>query len=185
MNLLPRLDRIVNLHRDRMIAPGTALAAAVLLLVMTDLAGTFSWYGLVAILAAASIVLASSDSLAGLILLCAMVVQWLTSGVAAGSWWVVPAAWLLLIAHVALALAASGPDQAPVPRAVLALWVPRTILVGLATTTVAVLALLIEPTNHQLIPYGVAGVLTALVVAIVAMIRFTDTADMGTPGSDR
>ncbi len=182
MSLFPTMDRIVQLHRDRMIALATALAAAALLVVMSDLAGTTSWYGLVAVLAAGSVVLGDSDSFAGLILLCAMVLQWLTTGMGAGSWWVLPAAWLLLVAHVAVALAASGPDPAPIPRAVLALWVPRTLLVGLATTAVAVLALLIEPTNDQLIPYGVAGVLIALVVAVVVMIRLTDASDTETPG---
>ncbi|MFC6705976.1 hypothetical protein [Flexivirga alba] len=183
MSLFPRMDRIVQLHRDRMLALAVALTAAVLLLVMTDLVGSMSWYGLVATLAAGSVVLGNSDSFAGLILLCAMVLQWITTGVDAGSWWVLPAAWLLLVAHVAVALTASGPDQAPIPRAILALWVPRTILVGLATTAVAALALLIEPTNHQLIPYGVAAVLIALVVAVVVMIRLTDDPDTETPGS--
>lgn len=102
-----------------------------------------------------------------------MVVQWLTSGMGAGSWWALPAAWLLLIAHVGVAVTASGPDQAPIPRSVLALWVPRTVLVGLATTMVGVLALLIEPTNDELLPYGVVVVLTALVIAVLVLIRLT------------
>lgn len=185
MNLFPRMERIVQLHRDRTAALASALAAALLLLVMTDLAGSMTWWGLLATLAAASVVLGNSDSFAGLILLCAMVLQWVTSGMNSGSWWVLPAAWLLLIAHVAVALAASGPDQAPIPRAVLAVWVPHTILVGLATTAVAAIALVIEPTNDQLIPYGVAAALIALIVAVLVMIRLTDDADTETPGSDR
>lgn len=185
MNLFPSMDRIVQLHRDRMVALATALAAAILVLLITDLAASMTWWGLLATLVACSVVLGNSESFAGLILLCAMLVQWVTSGMADGSWWVVPAAWLLLIAHVAVALTASGPDQAPIPRAVLALWVPRTVLVGTATTAVAVLALLIEPTNDQLIPYGVAGVLIALVVAVLVVIRLTDDPDTETPDSGR
>jgi len=173
MTLLPRMERIVELHRDRAIALAVAIGAALLLLVMTDIAGAMTWIGLVLTLAAGSIVLGNSDSLAGLILLGAMVVQWLMSGMAAGSWWVLPAAWLLLLAHVAVALVASGPDQAPIPRAVLARWVPRTLLVGLATTAVGALALLIEPTNDELLPYGVTAVLLALIAAVLVLIRLT------------
>ena len=180
MTLLPRMERIVALHRDRAIALGAANSAAVLLLVMTDVAGSMTWIGLVLTLAAGSVVLGNSDSLAGLILLGAMVVQWLLSGMSAGSWWVLPAAWLLLVAHVAIALVASGPDQAPIPRPVLAVWVPRTVLVGLVTTAVGVLALLIEPTNEQLLPYGVPAALLALSAAVLVLIRLT-----GEPARER
>lgn len=180
MTLLPRMERIVALHRDRAIALGAAISAAVLLLVMTDVAGSMTWIGLVLTLAAGSVVLGNSDSLAGLILLGAMVVQWLLSGMSAGSWWVLPAAWLLLVAHVAIALVASGPDQAPIPRPVLAVWVPRTVLVGLVTTAVGVLALLIEPTNEQLLPYGVPAALLALSAAVLVLIRLT-----GEPARER
>lgn len=173
MNFFPRVERIIALHRDRAIAVGVALGAALLLLVLTDAAGSFSWLGLIATIVAGSIVLGNSDNLAGLILLGAMVLQWLVSGVDAGSWWALPAAWLLLLAHVAVALAASGPDQAPIPRSVLAVWLPRTVLVGVATTVVGALALLIEPTNDELLPYGVAGALIALVVAVLVLNRMT------------
>lgn len=182
MNFLPRMDRLAQLHRDRVIAVTAALVAAVTLLVMTDLAGAMSWWGLLVTLAAGSVLLGSSDSFSGLVLLAAMVVQWLGSGMDEASWWVVPAAWLLLIAHVAVALAASGPDQAPIPRSVLAIWVPRTVVVGLATTLVAALALLIDPTNSRLVPYGVAAVLFALIVAVLVMIRLTDDRDDEQPG---
>lgn len=179
MNLLPRMERIVELHRDRVVALAAALGAAVLLLVMTDVVGHLTWVGLVLTLIAGSILLGNSDSYSGLILLCAMVVQWLSSGMDAGSWWALPGAWLLLTAHAAVTLVASGPDQAPIPRSVLALWVPRTVLVGLATTVVGILALLIEPTNEEFLPYGVAVVLIALVIAVLVLIRLT--AD---PGED-
>ncbi|HWC20672.1 MAG TPA: hypothetical protein VG502_00105 [Flexivirga sp.] len=185
MNLLPRMERIVQLHRDRVNAMATALLAAFLLLVITDVAGTMSWYGLAATLVAGLVVLGNSDSFSGLLLLAAMVLQWLTSGMDAGSWWVIPAAWLLLVAHVAVALVASGPDQAPIPRAILAVWVPRTILVGLATTLVAALTLLIEPTNNELMPYGATAALLALIVAVLVMIRLTGDEDKETPGTDR
>lgn len=184
MSLLPRMERIVELHRDRAIALAVAILAAAGLLVMTDVAGTMSWYGLVATVAAVSILLGNSDSFAGLVLLGAMALQWWSSGMAAGSWWVLPAAWLLLVAHVAVAIAASGPDQAPIPRAVMALWIPRTVLVGVATTLVGLLALLIEPTNDQVLPYGVAGALIALVVAVLVLIRLTRDADTQAPGSE-
>lgn len=183
MNFFPRMDRIAHLHRDRVTAVGAALAAAVLLLVMTDLAGAMSWWGVLATLVAGSVLLGSSDSFSGLLLLVAMVAQWITSDMDETSWWVVPAAWLLLIAHVAVALAASGPDQAAIPRGVLGVWVPRTIVVGMATTVVAALALLIEPSSSGLIPYGVAGSLIALVVAVVVMIRLTGDRETETPAS--
>lgn len=179
MNLLPRMERIAQLHRDRAVALAVALGAALLLLVGTDIISGFSWLGLLLTLAGASIVLGNSDSLSGLILLGAMVVQWLTSGMSAGTWWSLPAALLLLIAHVAVALAAGGPDQAPIPRTVLALWLPRTMLVALATVMVGILTLLIEPTNDELLPYGVALALIALAIAVLVLIRLT-----GDPGDD-
>lgn len=184
MNFLPRMERIVHLHRDRTVALATALAAAFLLLIMTDVAGSMSWYGLAATVLAGSILLGNSDSFAGLIVLLAMVLQWLTSGMDPGTWWVVPAAWLLLIAHVAMALVSAGPDQAPIPRAILALWVPRTVLVGLVTTLVAVVALLIEPTNDQPLRYGAIVALLALIVAVLAMIRLTRGIDAQTTADD-
>jgi hypothetical protein len=173
MTLLPRMERIVELHRDRAVALAAALAAALLLLVMTDVAGSMTWTGLVLTLIAGSIVLGDSDSFAGLILLGAMVVQWLMSGMGAGSWWVLPAAWLLLVAHVAVALAGSGPDQAPIPRAVLMVWMRRSALVALATTATGVVALLIEPSNHVLLPYAVPMVLLALVAAVLVLNHLT------------
>lgn len=173
MNFFPRMERIAQLHRQRAAALAAALLAAVLLLVMTDLAGSMTWIGLVAAVVAGSIVLGNSDSFAGFALSSAMVVQWVASGIGPGSWWILPAAWLLLIAHVAVALAASGPDQAPIPREVVSRWVPRTALVGLATTCVGVLALLIEPTNSDVMPYGVTLALFALLAAVLVLIRMT------------
>lgn len=185
MNLIPRVDRIMVLHRDRTIALVTALAAAALLLIMTDLVGAMTWWGLLATLVAGWVLLGDSDSFAGLVLLAAMILQWVLSGMDTVSWWVVPAAWLLLIAHVAITLAASGPDQAAIPRVVLAVWVPRTAIVGMATTVVAALALLIEPASSELIPYGVAAALVAVIVAVLVMIRLTEDPDTETPGSDQ
>lgn len=184
MNFLPRMERIVQLHHDRAIAVATALLAALLLLIMTDVVGGMSWYGLVATLAAGSVVLASSDSFAGLLLLAAMALQWLTSGMAADSWWVIPAAWLVLVAHVAIALAASGPDQAPIPRAVVSVWFSRTVMVGLATTVVAIVALTIAPTNDRSLPYGAAIALGGLIVAILVLIRLTGGAHVQARGED-
>lgn len=177
MNLLPRMERIVELHRHRAAALAVALGAALLWLVGSDLIGRFSWLGLLATLVGGSILLSNSDSLAGLILLAAMLVQWLTSGMGADTWWSLPAALLLLIAHSAAALVAGGPDQAPIPRSVLALWLPRMVLVGLATLLVGVLTLLIEPTNEELLPYGVAGCLLALAIAVLVLIRLTGDPD--------
>lgn len=185
MNVLPRMERIVQLHRDRAIAIGIALGSALLLLIVTDGAGSMSWFGLLLTLAAGTVVLGNSDSFSGLLLLVAMVVQWTTSGMDAQSWWVLPAAWLVLIAHVAIALVSSGPDQAPIPRGVLTVWVPRTLLVGGATTAVALVVLLIEPTNDQRLPYAAAAVLIGLVVAVLVLIRLTGDSDAGTPGHDQ
>lgn len=170
---LPSIERIHQLHRHRAAAVVVALLAALALLLMTDAAGQVSWIGLVASVVAGAIVLGNSDSYSGLLLLAAMIVQWLDSGMDAGSWWVVPAAWLVLVAHVAVTLAASGPQQAPIPREVLSLWLPRTILVGLATTCIGILALLIEPTNNEFMPYGVALALLALAVAVLVTIGMT------------
>lgn len=186
MSFLPRMERIAQLHRDRAVAIAVALAAAWLLCLITDIAGSLTWFGLLATILATVVVLGNSDSLAGLILLGAMILQWWLADPGVGSWWVVPAAWLILTAHVAVALTASGPDQAPIPRPVLASWVPRTILVGLATTVVAILGLLIEPTNKSLTSYGVAVALLALVAAVLVLIRITaDSEEPDAPGSSR
>lgn len=179
MNYLPRMERIVQLHRHHAAALATALLAAMVLLVMTDIVGGMSWYGLAAIVVTGLILLGNSDSFAGLLLLSAMVLQWLSSGMDEGSWWVIPGAWLLLVAHVAIALAASGPDQAPIPRSVLALWAPRTILVGGATTLVAVVMLLIQPSNDQQLPYGAALALGGLIVAVLVLAWLTSEGRQG------
>ncbi|MGN6412911.1 hypothetical protein [Flexivirga sp.] len=183
MNFLPRMERIVQLHRDRAIAIATALLAALALLAVTDVVGSMSWYGLAATLLAGVVVLADSDSFAGLLLLVAMALQWLTSGMAADSWWVIPAAWLVLVAHVTIALVASGPDQAPIDRTIVSVWLARTITVGLATTAVAVVALTIAPTNDRSLPYGAAFALGGLIVAVLVLIRLTGDSGATTRGA--
>ncbi|RNI21353.1 hypothetical protein [Flexivirga caeni] len=176
------MTRILGLHRDRATALAIAIGAAVVLLLMTDIgAGAVSWMGLLCTVIGCVILVSNSDSFAGLLLLGAMVAQWLFSGVGSTSWLVLPAAWLLLIAHVLVALAGSGPDQAAIPRAIVASWTRRTVLVGLATTVVGALALLIEPANSALVPYGVAAALAGLVVATLVTLRLT--AGTETPGS--
>lgn len=177
MNLLPRLDRIAQLHRHRATGIAIALGAALLLLVITDIAGDMTWIGLLATIVAGIVLLSDSDSFAGLLLLGAMVLQWVTSGMAADSWWVIPAAWLLLIAHVAVAVVGAGPQQAPIPRAIPAQWMTRTLLVGVATTVVAAVALIIAPSSDQHLQYGAAVALGALVVAVLAMIPLTRGSD--------
>jgi hypothetical protein len=185
MNLLPRMSRIAELHRDRAAATGIALLAAWVFVILADVVGRMSLLGLLAIILASLAVFASSDSYAGLLLLGAMVLQWVTSGLNATTWWAIPAAWLLLIAHVAVTLAASGPDQAPIPPPVRALWCARSAVVGAVTTLVGVLALLIEPAGNGFPRYAGPAAVLVLVVAVLWLIRFADESDNETSGTSR
>jgi len=185
MNFLPRMDRLAQLHRDRAAATGIALAAAWLFVILANSVGHLSLLGVFAVIVGSVVVFGSSDSFAGLILLGAMVVQWLSTGLSTTTWWAIPAAWLLLTAHVAVTLAASGPDQAPIPRQVRAAWCARSAVVGAVTTVVGALALLIEPTDNGLPRYAAPAAVLLLVVAVLWLIRVADQPESETSGTTR
>jgi hypothetical protein len=88
----------------------------------------------------------------------------------------IPAALLLLAAHVAAVLLSYGPPALPIGRALLGRWVRRALAVGLAVPLVWLVAVVVDDEPE---PPGiwVSGLVCAVVVCLVAATAVTTGED--------
>ena len=129
MTLLPRLDRLVRIDPTRLRVLLVAAAAVVGFHVCAVAAGDPSWFVFALVLVATVGLAARTDGATEVVLLALLALEW-WGATDRASWWSVPAATCLLALHSAVTLVASGPDSAPVPRALAVRWLRRTALVA-------------------------------------------------------
>lgn len=122
----------------------TALAPALAALT-TGLAGTWpAWWLVLALLAGGTLSAALPETVVGTVVLLTVACWWgigLRDGL---SWWSLPAAALLVSAHVSAVLISYGPGELRCTPALVRLWVRRGLLVLLSAPGVLVLALLMR-----------------------------------------
>lgn len=128
--MIPRFDRLVRLDPLRLRLLVVVLVAAAGFHTFAVIAGRSSMFLLILVLLATLAVAIRTDGATESLLFTALALDWwaATDGL---SWWSLPAGTCLLVVHSAITLIASGPDNAPVARAILRRWVRRTALVAL------------------------------------------------------
>lgn len=111
------------------------------------------------------------ESVLGTFTLLAVLAWWGTADLDGAPVLAVPAATLLLVAHVAAVLASYGPADLPVDRALALLWLRRTLLVGMSAPAAWVV---VGALRGGAAPAGVwvAGLVAVAVGGVVLSVAF-------------
>lgn len=161
------MTRLLRETRGRLLLRGVILVAPVLALLAARPAELpHGWFVVLTCVLSVGFA-AMPESGLGALCLGVVVFWWVlaaSDGVPAGA---IPAALLLLSAHLAAVLLSYGPPSLPVDAALLGRWAVRGVGVGVAAPLVWLVAVLVE---GQPEPPGiwVAGLASAVVVCIVA-----------------
>ncbi len=167
--MITHFERLVRIDPGRLRALLLMCVAAFgIHLCATAAAGSWSWFAFVLVLLGVLALLVRTDGSTEMLLFIAFGLDWWATG-DEPSWWCLPAALCLLVAHSCVTLVASGPDAAPLPRDLVRRWVRNTMLVGAGCTAVGALLLAVRQTGVVATWWSVPVALAALAVVAVAL----------------
>lgn len=165
-------SRGTPVHPHRIVLRLVSFLMMLLLIGTVALAGSLNTILLIAVIVTALAVLtAVNDLFATLAFVVCCVLLWAVSGVSATSWWCLPIAVELLIVHAAQTLAALGPAEAPIPRAVGVAWARRTVWVAAATSLVAAAGITVSTGAPAGTAYAAAALVILLAVGVALLPR--------------
>ena len=134
---------------DELLLAVAATVATLLTIPLVLLAGTFEFWMIAAVVAAAAMVYARRDSSHGLAALGVVVLVWVAARPDALSPWTVALALLMFTTHAALALQTTAPPGADLGRAVRERWLRRCALVAALTGLVYLVALALRDLHRS------------------------------------
>lgn len=152
--------RLGVLHRDRLLAYLAVVVTALLFVGCAAAAGHLVVAGVLAVVVALVAVVVDGSAGSAVLLLTALVFDWLISVRIAETWWTLPGTGLFILAWSGCALAGSGPHEARLSPSLVRAWLGRTTLLIAACVLVGAAAL-------ELIGIGQAGTPALAAIAVV------------------
>ncbi|WP_157063456.1 hypothetical protein [Luteipulveratus mongoliensis] len=164
-------ERIRNMHADRLRLALAVIVVALLFWWITVTAGDPSFLWSVIWLLLLALTVLDVQQPIGAIFLVTSAWLWFVGSPSVTTWWALPASGCLLLIHALLALASEGPEIAPVPPVIRAIWRRRVLIVLSLTTLVALIVLTLAVRPGHSLPLSIMG-LALLTIGLVLLSRY-------------